>query len=137
MGRRILVVDDEAELRAFVARAFRDRGHEVVELGDGMAGLEVVRATSVPFHLVITNSRNPRLAGPQLVDRLLEMDPTLPVIYISASPSTRHEHPTGENPTLFKPFNIWSLIDEAEKLMQGPVSQEWKLGHRRKDSGDR
>ena len=123
MGRRILVVDDEPALRSLVARAFRERGHEVVEQADGSTALDAVRATSLPFDLVITNSRNPRLLGPQLVDCLRELDPTLPVIHLNHS--TRPEHPAADVPTLFKPFDLWALIDEAEKLIRGPISQEW------------
>jgi DNA-binding NtrC family response regulator len=127
VGRRILVIDDDADLRALISRALRDRGHEVVELVDGLAGLAAVQATSIPFDLVITNGRSPRLDGPQLADRLHDIDPTLPIIHIPASHSTRYDHVSVDKPTLFKPFNIWALVDEAEKLMQGPVSREWKI----------
>jgi DNA-binding NtrC family response regulator len=115
--RRILVVDDEVAVRALVARAFRERGYHVVEMPDGLAGLDAVHSSSLPFDLVITNSRMPHLSGPQLANCLRQEDPTLPIIHISGS----HGDPVGalppDIPTLFKPFSLRDLVDEAEKLM--------------------
>jgi DNA-binding NtrC family response regulator len=115
---RVLVVDDEVAVRSLTARAFRERGYDVVEMPDGLSGLEAARSSTLPFDLVITNSRMPRLSGPQLADCLRQEYPTLPIIHISGS----HGHPPSslppDVPTLFKPFNLWDLVDEAEKLMQ-------------------
>jgi two-component system, cell cycle sensor histidine kinase and response regulator CckA len=122
--RRILVVDDEVALRALIARAFRERGYDVMEMNDGIGGLDAVRSASLPFDLVITNSRMPHLSGPQLAECLRQENPDLPIIHISGSHSNEkvRELPSGI-PTLFKPFNIWDLVEEAEKLMQERRSQ--------------
>jgi CheY-like chemotaxis protein len=116
--RRVLVVDDEVALRSLVARAFRSRGYDAVEMPDGLSGLNSVRSASPPFDLVITNSRMPGLSGPQLADILRQENPALPIIHISGS----HGHPAtalpSDVPTLFKPFNIWDLVDEGEQMMQ-------------------
>ena len=116
MSRRVLVVDDEIALRYIVARAFRDRGYEVVEAADGKAALDVARSASLPFDLVVTNSRMPHLDGPQLAEQLRQLYPRLPIIHLSGS-HRPHRMPD-DVPTIFKPFNIWDLIDEAEGLMQ-------------------
>jgi DNA-binding response OmpR family regulator len=116
--RRILVVDDEVALRRLIARAFRERGYEVVEMTDGLSGLDAARSSSPPFDLVVTNSRMPHLSGPQLAQCLRDEDPNLPIIHLSGS----HGHPAtdlpDDVPTLFKPFNIWELVREGEKLME-------------------
>jgi CheY-like chemotaxis protein len=121
--RRILVVDDEVALRTLIARAFRDRGYDVVEMTDGLGGLDAVRSSTLPFDLVVTNSRMPHLSGPQLAECLRQENPTLPIIHISGS----HGHPAtalpADVPTLFKPFNIWELVTEGEKLMEKRRSQ--------------
>lgn len=120
--RRILVVDDEAALRSLIARGFRERGYEVVEVADGKSALDAARSTSLPFDLVVTNNRMPHLDGPHLAECLRELDPKLPIIHISGSNSARYENMPPDVPTLFKPFSIWDLVDEAEKLMQVPGS---------------
>jgi two-component system, cell cycle sensor histidine kinase and response regulator CckA len=116
--RRILVVDDEVALRSLIARAFRERGYEVVEMTDGLGGLDAVRSSSLPFDLVVTNNRMPHLSGPQLAECLRQENPDLPIIHISGSHGHRATALPEDVPTLFKPFNIWELVDEGEKLMQ-------------------
>jgi two-component system, cell cycle sensor histidine kinase and response regulator CckA len=102
-----------------VARAFRSRGYEAVEAADGRAALDIAKSASQPFDLVVTNSRMPHLDGPQLAERLRELDPELPIIHLSGSHGARHgaEMPT-DVPTFFKPFNLDDLLEEAEELMQ-------------------
>jgi DNA-binding response OmpR family regulator len=116
--RRILVVDDEVSVRSLVARAFRDRGYDVVEMPDGLSGLNAVRSASLPFDLVVTNSRMPQLSGPQLAVCLRQEDPTLPIIHISGSHGDSATTLPSDIPTLFKPFSLRDLVDEAEKLMR-------------------
>jgi CheY-like chemotaxis protein len=117
-GRRVLVVDDEVVLRTLIARGFRVRGYEVVEVADGLSALDAARSSSVPFDLVVTNSRMPHLDGPEPAARLRMLDPTLPIINVSASHGTRGEALPSDIPTIFKPFSMWDLLDEAEQLMQ-------------------
>jgi two-component system, OmpR family, response regulator len=118
VGHRVLVVDDEPMLRVLVARGFRLGGHEVVEAADGLTALDIVRSASEPFDLVVTNSKMPHLDGAELARRLRELSPTLPIIHLSGSHGAQHvrEMPPGV-PTLFKPFDIWELVAEGEKLM--------------------
>jgi DNA-binding NtrC family response regulator len=91
-------------------------------MADGLSGLDAVRSAYLPFDLVITNSRMPHLSGPQLADCLRQEDPTLPIIHVSGSHSDAKALPA-DIPTLFKPFNIWELVDEGEKLMEERRSQ--------------
>jgi CheY-like chemotaxis protein len=116
--RRILVVDDEAVLRLLIARGFRDRGYDVVEVADGLSALDAARSASVPFSLVITNNRMPHLDGPNLAACLRELDPTMPIIHISGSHGTRHQTMPLGVPTMFKPFSIWDLLDEGEEMIR-------------------
>ena len=118
MARRILVVDDEPVLRMLISRAFRERGYEVVEAADGLAGLDVARSASVPFDLVVTNSHVPHLDGAHLAERLRKFDPTLPIIHMSGSHSGRGSRIMPlDVPTILKRFDVWDLVAEAENLM--------------------
>jgi two-component system cell cycle sensor histidine kinase/response regulator CckA len=125
VSRRILVVDDEPALRSIVSRGFRQRGYDVVEAADGMAALDEARAASEPFDLVVTNSRMPHLDGAHLAECLRQLNPKLPIIHMSGShgSSATSSVMPPDVPTLFKPFNVWDLVDEAEKLMQERGSQ--------------
>jgi CheY-like chemotaxis protein len=116
--RRIMVVDDEAALRSLIARGFRERGYEVVEVADGLSALDLARSTSAAFDLVVTNNRMPHLDGPHLAECLRELDPTLPIIHVSGSHGASQKDLPPDVPTVFKPFSIWDLLDEAERLME-------------------
>jgi two-component system, cell cycle sensor histidine kinase and response regulator CckA len=119
VSRRILVVDDEPALRSLLSRGFRERGYEVVEAADGISALDLARAASEPFDLVVTNSRMPHLDGPHLAECLRQLDPKLPIIHLSGSHGDRATTVMPPDvPTLFKPFNIRDLLAEAEKLME-------------------
>lgn len=80
----VLVVEDEADIRALVMRLLRERGHTAVGTGDPQEALEWARTR--PFDLVISDVTMPLLDGFALL-RLLQQDPataTLPVLFLTA-----------------------------------------------------
>lgn len=111
MAPRILVVDDEPMVRQLVARALTDAGYLVDEASDGLAGWELAR--SIPnLDLVIVDSRMPRLNGRELMRRLRDLNPRLPVLQLSGS-----ERRPMVTPTLFKPFELRELIQAVGGLL--------------------
>lgn len=81
-GARVLVVDDEEDVRYVLARFLRARGHTVQEAADGPRALEVWRVE--PCEVLVTDLRMPGMDGAELVRRLRQHDPGLPVIVVSA-----------------------------------------------------
>lgn len=79
---RILVVDDEVNLRKLLGALLRREGYAVRQAADGVEALE--RFSAEPFSAVITDLRMPNLDGMGLLRALLERDPQLPVIVITA-----------------------------------------------------
>jgi PAS domain S-box-containing protein len=101
----VLVVDDEAPIRAAVRRALQRSGYTVVEAADGAEALEVVGAASDAPDLVLTDVRMPRLGGIALAEQLRELHPDLPVLFMSGYADDLFE--SGEIPPgrlLPKPF---------------------------------
>ena len=78
---RILVVDDEPDLRFILRRIFEKAGHEVADAGHGAAALECVRG-SLP-ELVVTDMMMPVMDGHELIRRL-RADPATAQIPILA-----------------------------------------------------
>jgi CheY-like chemotaxis protein len=78
---RILVVDDEPDLRFILRRIFERAGHEVADAGHGAQALECVRG-SVP-ELVVTDMMMPVMDGRELIRRL-RADPVTAQIPILA-----------------------------------------------------
>ena len=81
---RVLLVDDDDTVRRFFVRALTRAGFEVVEAGDGPAGMARI-AEDLPSVVVLDN-RMPGMSGLEVLDEL-RSDPqtrTLPVILVTA-----------------------------------------------------
>lgn len=79
---RILIVEDEARIRAFVARAFEAEGFGVDVVADGEQGL--ARALSGHYDLVILDLLLPGLSGLDALRELHREQSELPVLILSA-----------------------------------------------------
>lgn len=83
---RVLVVDDEPDIRGLIRLILELEGHEVTEAHHGLAALELI-ARSVP-DVLVTDVMMPMLDGAGLIDRLRD-DPATratPILVVSASP---------------------------------------------------
>ncbi len=74
---RILVVDDEAPVRALLRRRLTQQGFGVVEAQDGGDALDQVRRSEVPFDAVITDLKMRGVSGYALVEQLSREAPSL------------------------------------------------------------
>jgi two-component system, cell cycle sensor histidine kinase and response regulator CckA len=82
-GRTVMVVDDEAAIRSFVARALRSRGYAVIEAEDGEQALELLAAEPA-IDLLITDLALPGADGQTLVAAALSRFADARAIVISA-----------------------------------------------------
>ncbi len=80
---RILVVDDQREIRNIVSRLLSFLGYEVVTAGNGREGLEFFADTS--FDLVITDLEMPEVDGMTLASSIKERSPHTPVILVTGN----------------------------------------------------
>lgn len=78
---RILLVDDNADVRTGMRRALVRLGHEVVAAADGREALRALEGD--PCELVITDINMPEMDGIELILALSERWPKVPVIAIS------------------------------------------------------
>jgi DNA-binding NtrC family response regulator len=78
---RILLVDDQPELRRLYRRNLTKLGYEVVEASNGRAAMEL--AHQEHFDVVISDVRMPDLSGVELLREIYELDPDLPVVLMS------------------------------------------------------
>ena len=81
---RVLVVDDEPLIRWSMAETLADRGHEVVEAGDGRPRLRPFPARATPFDVVLLDLRLPDSHDLTLLSRLRQMTPQTQVILMTA-----------------------------------------------------
>ena len=79
---RILIADDEPNIRMTVKLALESEGHEVIEAEDGEEVVEILTRTSVD--LAIIDVRMPRLGGIEALKHLREIGNPTPVILLTA-----------------------------------------------------
>ena len=80
---RVLLVDDEPELRRTLRRALARYGFEVLEAENGRVALELMRQQ--PFDVIVSDVRMPEMDGLQLLQRALRDFPLVPVVLMSAA----------------------------------------------------
>ena len=124
MVPRILVVDDEPMVRALIARALTDEGFEVVAVANGQAALDAARGADVRFDLIITNSYMPGLTGPELISRVREDFPNLPILHVDdVTRRGRIPQLPSDVSTIYKPFSIAGLRAAVRELLGGTSSE--------------
>ena len=113
------MVEDEPAIRDVLCRALELSGYEIVAMHDGLAGLQAARVAAVPYDLVVTNSHMPRLNGEELIGRLRELQPDLPILYLDdlAKPLGRNAQ---EVPRLHKPFSVQALLEAVASALESP-----------------
>jgi two-component system cell cycle response regulator CpdR len=115
---RILLAEDDDNLRVFLARALRRAGHEVHAVGDGEAALAWV--SGQPIDLLLADVVMPGLDGIELARRANDLWPELRVMFITgfAAVALRHRGVTRrEAAVLAKPFHLRQLVDEIDRFL--------------------
>ncbi|MDR5684216.1 MAG: sigma-54 dependent transcriptional regulator [Armatimonadota bacterium] len=81
MAKRVLVVDDEENIRTLITQILRREGFEVETAADGAAGL--ARAQSGEFDLILLDVRTPKMDGMTVLRELRRVDPSAIVIIVT------------------------------------------------------
>ncbi|MGI9042312.1 MAG: PAS domain S-box protein [Gemmatimonadales bacterium] len=79
----ILVVEDEDMVRSLACRGLREQGYTVLEARNGLEAIGWVEDRRRDIDLVISDVVMPELGGRELGQRLADLDPQLPVLYMS------------------------------------------------------
>jgi two-component system cell cycle sensor histidine kinase/response regulator CckA len=114
--RRILVVDDEPDVRRLVARMLRHGGYEVLEAESGAEAAQMF-ADRGRIDLVVADVMMADVQGPQLAERLRQDSPDLKVLYISGCPDAQDGGRPGRTAFLQKPFTIAEIVGSVGDLL--------------------
>ncbi len=87
--KKILVVDDEANIRELYREELEDMGYEVTTVADGAEALAVIDTTK--FDLVTLDMRMPDIDGIETLRKMKEKDSTLPVVICTAYEEYKHD----------------------------------------------
>src|SRR5215510_15469895 len=119
---RILIIDDEPELRLMIREALEAAGYEVEEAQNGAEGLSLHRKW--PFHLIITDIFMPGKDGLEVIKELRHDNEFLPVLAISggglyhAEEALMAARKVGASEVLQKPFALQQILWSVEAALR-------------------
>ena len=116
--QRILLAEDDEDMRRFLVKALAKAGYDVVSFGNGLDAYE--RLKEEPFTLLLTDIVMPEMDGIELARRATEIDPDLKVMFITGFAAVAL-NPDSKAPkdakVLSKFFHLRDLVNEVEKLI--------------------
>src|SRR5437762_3612989 len=120
---RILVVEDEPDLRSALARALRDEGYAVDIAPDGEEGL--YKTESYDYDAIVLDVMMPKLDGWGVLAKLRKTKKT-PVLMLTARDQTRDRVrglDTGADDYVVKPFDLPELLARLRALIRRTSNQ--------------
>jgi two-component system, cell cycle response regulator CpdR len=115
---RILLAEDDNDMRRFLAKALINAGYDVVSFDNGRSAYERLREE--PFTLLLTDIVMPEMDGIELARRATELDPDLKVMFITGLAAVAlnpDSHAPKDAKVLSKPFHLKDLVREVEKML--------------------
>ncbi len=118
-GRRVLLVDDDAEIVESMRTVLESKGYEILVARDGNQGL--LMAEREKPDLVVLDMMMPKRSGFLVLERLRRSHPVpVRVIMITANEGSRHKayaEMLGVDDYLRKPFSMDRLLDSVQRLL--------------------
>lgn len=114
-AKRILVVDDERDVRTLVCHILIDQGYQVDQAGDGREALDKIQA-SVP-DLVVLDLMMPDVDGWQVLRELQALAIRPRVVVLSAFGDAKRVTEAGAIGFLAKPFRFAQLVDTCQRAL--------------------
>ena len=116
----VLLVEDEAPVRAFASRALRMRGYEVLEADSAEAALELLQDPDLAVDIFVTDVIMPGKDGPTWVREALEDRPETRVVFVSGYAEdsfSEHQSLIPNSVFLPKPFSLTELTTTVPRQM--------------------
>ena len=115
---RVLVADDDADMRAWLRSALESAGHAVLEAANGKRAMDLMKREVVD--LVITDLAMPEQEGIETIRQLRQEHPTLKIIAISGSLGKTFlpvAKILGAAAVLQKPIQLDNLLQTVQRLL--------------------
>ncbi len=134
-GHRILIVDDNEDMRQALIAVLTQRGYHCVAADHGESALRCLDTDR--FHLVISDYQMPVMDGIQFLETLKKRPtPSPPVILLTASTSEelwRRAFELGAYVVILKPFATQELVAVSARAIESREIDRGRLSERRSD----
>jgi two-component system, cell cycle response regulator CpdR len=118
MSQKILLAEDDNDMRRFLVKALEKAGYKVMSYDNGASAYDRLREE--PFSLLLTDIVMPEMDGIELARRATELDPDIKVMFITGFAAVAL-NPDSRAPkdakVLSKPFHLRDLVDEVNKML--------------------
>lgn len=116
---RILIAEDDAQLRHLFTRVLLKSGYEVTGVDDGEAALDAL--DKAQYDLLITDLMMPNLDGVSLIRMLRDADMSIPVLVVTAKDAFEdmsRSFTGGADDYMVKPVNVNELVLRVAALLR-------------------
>ena len=119
---RILIAEDDENVRQFVARALSHAGHEVTEAEDGGLAAEILQEKQGAFDLLLSDIKMPVMDGIALALSVAAAFPKLTIVLMTGFADQR-ERAHGLEALIYdvipKPFTLQALMEKVADALEG------------------
>ena len=116
----LLVVEDDAALRALTNRILQQYGYSILEASNGIDALDIAMRYAGTIHLVITDVVMPEMGGKDLISKLKAIRPDVKALYVSGytdNAIVHHGILDSDVAFLQKPFTVEKLLRKAREVL--------------------
>lgn len=116
---KIIIAEDDRELRQLYTKVLRRNGYEVIEAKDGQQVIDILDNTAVD--LIISDIMMPNVDGYELVSTLRNFGYTIPVLMITAKDQfmdLQQGFISGVDDYMVKPININEMVLRVQALLR-------------------
>jgi signal transduction histidine kinase/CheY-like chemotaxis protein len=124
---RILVCDDDGDVRALVGTYLRDSGYTVWEANNPTVALQILERER-PIDLLLVDYAMPEMSGPAVIDRAQTCQPGLKALLITGYAEALRTDETSGTPLLPKPFKVAELSRRIAEILHGSSSDDSATG---------
>ena len=114
----ILVAEDEAELREILKVTLEQQGYRAILASDGNEAIKKIEKKS--FQMALIDIKMPGVSGKELVSKIKQINPRVPIVIITGSPDFKEEMSLKKQvyEYIYKPFRLNELVKIIKRALR-------------------
>lgn len=136
MKTRILLVDDDPSIASALGNVLSAEGYDVAYARNGREAINELSMHGDRLRLILLDLLMPEMGGWDAFERLTAMNPSLPIVVITARPDQRRiAEVAGVDALLEKPLNIPALLETIQRLVaERPAARRMRIAAQSRDT---
>ena len=132
MNERVLVAEDDPDMREILQEVLSESGYQIISVADGAEALDLIKQDHVSLDLVITDVRMPGVKGDEILSAVRDRRAEAPVIVITAFGSVEQAVEmvkAGAFQYITKPFKATELLRAVEWALEetAPLREQARM----------